>query len=73
MAERIPLVAKKGEILTNGRGTYGFDIYVEVGKSEDEYYPIPIEEYEAMMNAPEEERATDEDYQNALRELGVNV
>lgn len=73
MAERIPLIAPKGHALTNGKGTNGFVIYVEVGKDENEYYPITIEEYNEIISADEEEQATEEDYKNALKEMGVDV
>lgn len=66
MAERIPLIAPKGHVLTNGKGTIGFVIYVEVGKDENEYYPITIDEYNEIM------RATEEDYLNVLNETGAN-
>lgn len=71
MLERIPLTAPAGHVLTNGKGTNGFVIYVEVGKDENEYYPITIEEYEQMFKADEGDIATDLDYENALRGLGV--
>lgn len=71
MAERIPLTAPEGHVLTNGKGTTGFVIYVEVGMDENEYYPITIEEYEQTLKADEGDIATDLDYENALRGLGV--
>ena len=72
MAERIKLVADEGYVYTNGE-IYGSVIYLAVGLSDEGFYQITREEYDAIMNASEEELATDEDYQKALRELGVNV
>lgn len=65
--------AKDGMVLTNGKGDYGEIIYYENGTDPDEYYPITREEYEAITNTDPENMATEQDYQNALRDMGVSV
>lgn len=72
MAERITLIADEGYVYTDGK-IYGSVIYLAEGVSADNFKQIPREEYEQMLNADESEFATDEDYQNALRELGVKI
>lgn len=72
MAERITLIADEGYVYTDGK-IYGSVIYLAEGVSADNFKQIPREEYEQMLNADESELATDEDYQNALRELGVKI
>ena len=61
--------ANEGFILTNGE-IYGTEIWLAEGVDAASFYEIPLAEYEAMMNG---EEATEEDYQNALREVGVKV
>ena len=61
--------ATEGKILTNGE-IYGKQIYLAEGVNADNFYEIPIEEYEEMMESPE---ATENDYLSALREMGVGV
>lgn len=70
--KREPIIAKKG-VFTDGKGFFADVIWAAIGTNPDEFYEIAREEYEAIMNTPEDERATDEDYQNALRELGVKI
>lgn len=72
MAERITLIADEGYVYTDGK-IYGSVIYLAEGVSADNFKQITLEEYNEIMNAPEEERATEEDYQNALKEMGVDV
>ena len=72
MAERITLIADEGYVYTDG-SIYGSTIYLAEGVSADNFKQITLEEYNEIVNAPEEELATDEDYQNALRELGVKI
>lgn len=72
MAERITLIADEGYVYTDGK-IYGSVIYLAEGVSADNFKQIPREEYEQMLNADESELATEEDYQNALRELGVKI
>lgn len=73
MAERITLTAKDGYIYTDGKKTHGYVIYPSDGVSADDFKQISQEEYDALYNASEDELATDEDYQAALRELGERV
>ena len=61
--------ATEGHILTNGE-VYGRTIYLAEGENGDDFYEITEAEYEALQ---ESEEATAEDYQSALRQLGVNV
>lgn len=72
MVERITLTADDGYVYTDGN-IYGSTIYLAEGMSADDFKQITLEEYNEIMNAPEEELATIEDYQNALRELGVKI
>lgn len=72
MAERIILTADEGYVYTDGK-IYGTVIYLAEGVNADNFKQITLEEYNEIMNAPEEELATEEDYQNALRELGVKI
>lgn len=72
MAERIILTADEGYVYTDGK-IYGSMIYLAEGVSADNFKQITLEEYNEIMNAPEDELATETDYQNALRELGVKI
>lgn len=69
MSERKELHATEGHILTNGTN-YVTDIWLAEGESGEDYYEITLEEYAAIENS---EEATDEDYRNALNEMGVKV
>ena len=68
------LLADDGMMLTDDSS---FGTTVRLGKGDDgsKWYEITAEEAEKRMNEeiPTEEEATDEDYQNALREMGVKV
>ena len=61
--------ASEGHILTNGE-VFGRIIYLAEGESGEDFYEITDEEYNALQEA---EEATAEDYQAALRSLGVNI
>ena len=67
--ESIKLVATEGMVLTNGE-TFGRVVYLGSGDSPDNWHEITKEEAERRMNG---EDATDEDYQAALRDMGVKV
>lgn len=73
MSERIPIRADAGYVYTDGKGSYSDISWVVPGEDTDAWYQISRSEYEKMTNASEEEQATEEDYQNALRELGVKI
>lgn len=64
------LRADEGMMLTDNSS---FGTTVRLGKNDDgaKWYEITAEEAEKLMI--DEEMATDEDYQAALRELGVKV
>ena len=68
------LTADSGMMLTDGTS---FGTTVRLGKEADEsvWYEITAEEAEKRMNedVPTEDDATEEDYQSALREMGVKV
>ena len=67
------LLADEGMMLTDDSS---FGTTVRLGKEADEsvWYEITVEEAEKRMNGETaEDEATDEDYQNALREMGVKV
>lgn len=66
------LTATNGMILTNGEA-YGVEVFLGNGDSVDNWHEITMAEYEAIMNADEDNTATDADYQEALREMGVKV
>lgn len=61
--------ASEGHILTDGN-IFGSIIYLAEGRSGEDFYEITEAEYEALQ---ESEEATAEDYQSALRSLGVNI
>ena len=63
------LIAEEGMMLTDD---FSFGTTVRLGKGDDgaKWYEITEEEAEMRMNG---EEATDEDYQSALREMGVKV
>lgn len=65
----IVLTADDGMMLTDGSS---FGSVVRLGKEADEgaWYEITAEEADRRMNGDE---ATEEDYQSALREMGVKV
>ena len=64
----VVLLADKGMMLTDG---YSFGTVVRLGKETDDtaWYEITAEEAEAMVA----DEVTAEDYQAALREMGVKV
>jgi hypothetical protein len=78
MEKREPIKASEGHILTNGT-IYGRIIYLADGLSADGFREITEAEYEDIIAAEEDEdidnpdRATEEDYQQALRDMGVSV
>ena len=75
MEQRAYIEATEGHILTNG-AIYGRRIYLADGVSEDDFYEITEEEYEEIIAADGEDnpdRATEEDYRAALRDMGVSV
>lgn len=43
--------AKKGYILTDGKGTYGTQIFLADGVDESDFYSITIAEYNAIMES----------------------
>ena len=59
MTERITLTADDEHIYTDGK-IYGKIIYLADGMKADNFRQITIEEYNKILNEPEE------DYQNAL-------
>ena len=70
----VVLLADDGMMLTDDSS---FGTTVRLGKGDDgaRWYEITAEEAEERMNEdiPTEDEATDEDYQNALREMGVKL
>lgn len=65
------LIANNGMILTNGEA-FGRVVFLGTGDSADNWYEITEAEYQAMMEKSEN-TATDADYQEALREMGVSL
>lgn len=81
MEKRKGIEASAGHIITNGV-IYCHRITLAEGLSYDGFYEITEAEYEAIMEAKAAEedediddpdRATEEDYQQALRDMGVSV
>lgn len=72
MEYRKSIVAPDGWWYTNGY-TYGTEVYPADGVNKDDYYLITNEEYEELFSDDVEKIATEQDYQNALREMGVSV
>ena len=66
------LVANEGYVYTNGE-IYGTTIYLAEGKSAEDFYQIPIEEYNSRMEEATEgdNGLTKEDCLEALAMLGV--
>ena len=66
------LLADEGMMLTDDSS---FGTTVRLGKGDDgaKWYEITAEEAEKRMNGETEDEATEEDYQSALREMGVKV
>ena len=56
---RLMMVATDGMILTNGE-TYGREVYLGSGDSPDNWYEIPLAEYEKRME--EQNHETDHFY-----------
>lgn len=77
MAREI-IKATGGNVLTNGE-IYGSEIYLAEGMDEASFYEITSEEYENIMKTeelpmemrPNPDDASIEDYQEALKKLGV--
>lgn len=68
------LIAKEGYIYTDGE-TFGYTIHLGIYDSADNWYEITEEEHQALIDSEDGNyvRATEEDYKNALNELGVNT
>jgi hypothetical protein len=64
------LIANEGMVLTNGEA-FGRVVFLGTGDSADNWHEITEAEYEALME--KDNTATEEDYQDALREMGVKV
>lgn len=67
------LLADEGMMLTDDSS---FGTTVRLGKGDDgsQWYEITAEEADKRMNEETtEDEATEDDYQEALREMGVNV
>lgn len=74
------ITASSGMVLTNGEtfSSVGGDVYLGINDSADNWHEITEEEYAERMRAQEEsgfvpdnDNATEADYQNALESLGV--
>ena len=72
MNNRIVLTADEGYVYTNGE-IYGTTIYLAENMNADDFAQITREKYEQIIKDQNSELANDEDYQNALRELGVQI
>ena len=63
--------SNEGFVLTNGE-VYGTIILLADGASKEDFYEIPLAEYEALIERDEDE-ISEADYREALREFGVVV
>lgn len=72
METRKILRANDGKVLTNGK-THGRVVYLAEGDDGSAHYEITEEEYEKIIDVTPENMATEQDYQNALRSMGVGV
>ena len=68
----VKLVASDGMVLTNGKA-FGRVVFLAKNDSPDNWDEVTEAEYEASMETDTENAATAEDYQVALREMGVDV
>jgi hypothetical protein len=67
------LIAKEGYVYTNGEA-FGNKVELGIYDSADNWLEITEEEYQALKALADiSEEATEEDYKNALDELGVNT
>ena len=66
------LRADEGMMLTDD-SSFGTTVYLGKGDDGAKWYKITAEEAEKRMNGETTEEATEEDYQAALRRLGVEV
>lgn len=64
--------ANDGMILTDGV-IFGKKILLADGADQTKFYEITEEEYNELINEDPENTATEEDYQNALKDLGVKL
>lgn len=66
------ITAPEGYVFTNGR-VYGKVIRLAVGMSKDDFYEITEEEYNRLMSEDESDQATESDFIDALKEMGVAI
>ena len=69
------ITATDGHVLTNG-DIYGKVIYLAEGMDGADFHEITLDEYNSLMEAEasrEDDKASAEDYMNALKELGVRI
>lgn len=69
------ITSTEGHILTNGE-IYGKVIYLAEGMDGADFYEITRDEYNAILEdegSHEADEATEADYQNALKEMGVQI
>ena len=52
---RYRLLAKDGNIITDGKETFGYDITLELGMQPDAFYALPQTEYEKIRDERERE------------------
>ena len=64
------LIANEGMILTNGEA-FGRVVFLGTGDSAENWHEITEAEYEVLVE--NDNPATEEDYQDALREMGVSL
>lgn len=69
---RESIKANDGMILTDGV-IFGKEIFVAQGTDTTTFYEITEEEYNELINEDPENTATEEDYQNALKDMGVEL
>jgi hypothetical protein len=70
--ERKTIEASEGHILTNGK-VYGRVITLSIRSKEEDFYEITEEEYNRLFSEDESEQVTEEDFIDALNEMGVKI
>ena len=73
LTENNTLIAKEGYTYTNGE-TFGKTVSLGIYENPDNWWEITEEEYQALKALEDiSAEATEEDYKNALSELGVDT
>lgn len=71
MNERIPLIADKGYIYTNGKGVFGSLTWVADGINAEDFYQITLAEYEEILATQNDmgEEITGDEFLSMVQEV----